>query len=388
MKYLQLIWASLARQRLRAALTLISITAAFVLFGLLDAVRSSFDQLGQSAAGAQRLHTGAKLSFIQSLPRSLRDRIEKLPGVADVTYASWFGGAYQDARNSIFTIAVAANYLQLYPEIELDQAQRNAFAETRNGALIGERLARRYGWKPGDDVQLLSTIFPNRSGDYGWSFRIAGIMRAADRKSGGWFDDAFLLHWKYFDDATPFNRGQVGWYVTRVSDVAQSDRVAKAIDALSANSDHATRTMTEQAASLVWIKQFADVGLITMSIMGAVFFTLLSVTGNTMMQSVRERTAELAVLKAIGFSDLQLLALVLAESLLLLLSGGVVGLALAGAVAPALGSASEGMLVLSTPGASTWLLGAALMLAVGLLVGAIPAALTMRLKVVDALTGR
>jgi putative ABC transport system permease protein len=180
----------------------------------------------------------------------------------------------------------------------------------------------------------------------------------------------------------------VGWYVTRVTDVNQADRVAKAIDAISANSDHETRTQTEQAATASWMKQLADIGLIVGSIMGAVFFTLLLLSGNTMMQAVRERTSELAVLKTIGFSNHAVLAIVLAESVLLLLLGGVIGLGLASLIVPIVGAGSGGMLNLPPVGANSWLLGLTLMILIGLLVGALPALRAMRLNIVDALAGR
>ncbi|HEX6706178.1 MAG TPA: ABC transporter permease [Albitalea sp.] len=388
MKYLHLVWASLFRRKTRTVLTLVSIIAAFLLFGLLDAVRTSFAQAGQSANGAERLQTGSKLSFIQTLPKSLQQQMEQVPGVKAVTHANWFGGAYQDPHNQVFSFAVAPNYLDLYPEVAVSPAERKAFEETRTGALVGEQLARRFNWKVGDKVPLQSTIFPDRNGSKNWSFEIAGILHATDKKSGGFFDQMFLLHWTYFDETTPYNRGTVGWYVTRVADVNQADRVAKAIDALSANSDHETRTLTEQAATASWMKQLADIGLIVGSIMGAVFFTLLLLSGNTMMQAVRERTNELAVLKTIGFSNVSVLAMVLAESLLLLLIGGVIGLALASLIIPAVSAGSGGMLNLPVVGADSWVLGIGLMVLIGLMVGALPASSAMRLNIVDALAGR
>jgi putative ABC transport system permease protein len=388
MKYLHLIWAALFRRRTRTVLTLVSIIAAFVLFGLLDAVRSSFNQAGQSANGAARLQTGAKLSFIQPLPQALQAQIARVDGVKQVTYANWFGGAYQDPHNQVFSFAVAPNYLDLYPEVAVTDTERKAFAATRTGALVGEQLARRFKWKVGDRVPLQSTIFPDRQGSKNWPFEIVGILHATDKKTGGFFDQMFLLNWKYFDETTPYNQGQVGWYVTRVVDVNQADRVAKAIDALSANSDHETRTQTEQAATASWMKQLADIGLIVGSIMGAVFFTLLLLSGNTMMQAVRERTSELAVMKTIGFSSRSLLAMVLAESVLLLLLGGVIGLALATVIIPAISAGSGGMLNLPPVRRGSWSLGVALMVAIGMLVGALPALKAMRLNIVDALAGR
>jgi len=388
MKYLHLVWASLFRRKTRTILTLVSIVAAFLLFGLLDAVRSSFDQAGQSANGAQRLQTGSKLSFIQTLPQSLEAQMAQLPGVKTVTFANWFGGAYQDPHNQVFSFAVAPNYLDVYPEIEVSDAQRKAFADTRTGVLVGERLAQKYHWKVGDRIPMQSTIFPDKEGNKNWVFDVVGILHSLDKKSGGFFDQMLLLHWNYFDDTTPFNHGQVGWYVTRVSDVNQADRVAKAIDALSANSDHETRTQTEQAATANWMKQLADIGLIVGAIMGAVFFTLMLLSGNTMMQAVRERTGEFAVLKTIGFSDGSVLAMVLGESVLLLVLGGIGGMALATVLIPVVSGASGGMLNLPRVGAGNWVLGGVLMVAIGALVGALPAWSAMRLNIVDALARR
>lgn len=388
MKYLHLVWASLFRRKTRTLLTLVSIVAAFLLFGLLDAVRTSFDQAGQSANGARRLQTGARLSFIQPLPASLESQIAAVPGVKRVTYANWFGGAYQDPHNQVFSFAVPPNYLDLFPEVAVTAAERKAFDETRIGALVGEQLAQRFKWKVGDKIPLQSTIFPDKSGSKNWPFEVVGILHASDKKTGGFFDQMLLLNWKYFDETTPYNRGAVGWYVSELADVSQGDRVAKAIDALSANSDHETRTQSEQAASASWMKQLADIGLIVGSIMGAVFFTLLLLSGNTMMQAVRERTSELAVLKTIGFSNLSVLAMVLAESVLLLLLGGVIGLVLAALLIPVISAGSGGMLNLPGVGANSWILGVGLMAAIGLMVGSLPAWSAMRLNIVDALAGR
>ncbi|WP_077033653.1 ABC transporter permease [Pelomonas sp. KK5] len=388
MKYLHLVWAALFRRKTRTFLTLVSVVTAFLLFGLLDAVRHSFDEAGQSANGASRLQTGSKLSFIQLLPMSLAQRISQVDGVKAVTYANWFGGAYQDPHNQVFSFAVAPNYLDLYPEMQVSAEAREAFAKTPMGALVGEGLAKRFGWKVGDKIPLQSTIFPDRSGSKNWQFQLVGLVHVGNMKTDGWYDQMFLLNWKYFDDTTPYNQGQAGWYVTSVKDVNQADRVLKAIDAISANSDHETRTMTEQAATASWMKQFADIGLITTSIMGAVFFTLLLLAGNTMMQAVRERTGEIAVLKTLGFSGTSVMAMVLAESVLLLVIGGAIGMLLSSIIGPIISAGSGGMLNLTAAGAKSWALGGALMLLFGLIVGAIPARHAMRLNITDALAGR
>ena len=386
MKYLHLVWAALFRRKTRTILTLVSIIAAFVLFGLLDAVRISFAEAGKSANGAERLQTGARLSFIQPLPQGLGAQIAQVGGVKDVAYANWFGGAYQDPHNQIFTFAVSPNYLDVYPEVTVDPAQRKAFDDNLNGVLVGETIMQKYGWKIGDKLPLQSQIFPNKEGSKNWNFDIMGTMSSKDGKA--FQSQMIVLHWKNFDETTPYNHGSVGWYIVRVKDINDSDRVAKAIDALSANSDHETKTMTEQAATANWIKQLADIGLIVSSIMGAVFFTLILLTGNTMMQAVRERTSELAVLKTIGFSSNSMLGMVLAESILLLLIGGLIGLGLVSLLGLILPSMSGGMITHTSVGARSWTLGIALAIAIGVIIGALPAWRAMRLNIVDALAGR
>ncbi len=388
MKYLHLIWAELFRRKTRTFLTLVSILAAFLLFGLLDGVRTSFNEAGQTANGAQRLQTGSRLSFIQTLPISLLPRIQQVDGVAEVTYANWFGGAYQDPHNQIFSFAVAPNYLELYPEIVVAPAELEKFVATRTGILVGEKLMKRFDWKVGQKIPLQSTIFPNSDGSKNWAFDIVGVMRNAEGEEGGWYDQMLLLHYKYFEDSTPYVDGDVGWYVSRVTDINQADRIAKAIDALSRNSDHETKTMTEQAATASWMKQMADIGLIVGSIMGAVFFTLLLLTGNTMAQAVRERTSELAVLKTIGFSSASVLMMVLAESVLLVMIGGLLGVGLSALIGSGASAATGGMVNIPPMGWEGWLTAIGLMIAIGLLVGALPALRAMRLNIVDALAGR
>lgn len=384
MKYLHLIRAALFRRKARTILTLISITAAFLLFGMLDGVRQSFASAGQTAAGATRLQTGSRLSFIETLPMSLGPRISAVEGVEEVTWANWFGGAYQEPSNQVFTFAVAPNYLDVYPEANADPAALERFAGTRTGLLVGKALADRFKWQVGDQVPLLSTIFPNSDGSKVWTFDIVGIMDSEDAFLSG----SAFLHWKYFDESTPYNQGQVGWYVTRIGDVEAGDRIARDIDAISQNSAHETKTQTEAAATASWMKQIADIALIVTSIMGAVFFTLLLLTGNTMAQAVRERTSELAVLKTIGFPDRSVLFMVLAESVALIVIGGVIGLGIAAVLGPIVNAGSGGVINMPPVAWSSWLLGIGIMVLIGLVVGALPAIRAMRLNVVDALAGR
>jgi putative ABC transport system permease protein len=387
MKYLHLIWAALFRRKTRTILTLISIITAFLLFGMLDAVRTAFDSGGKSLAGVDRLITSSKYSIIQSLPQALQSRIAGVGGVRDVAYANWFGGIYQDPKNFVVSFAVSPNYLDTYPEIHLSPAQRKAFDADRIGAVVGAPLAAKYGWKVGDKIPLQSTIFPQKNGDKTWTFDIVGIYTVGKDAANG-LDQQFLLHWKYFDEASLYTRHEMGWYIDRIGEPAQADSVAKAIDVISANSDHETKTQTEQAFNASFAKQLGDIGLIVSGIMGAVFFTLILLTGNTMAQAVRERTSELAVLKTIGFSSTSVLAMVLAESVLMLLIGGVIGLGIASLLAPIVSKGSGGFIALPPVGATSWMLGIALMAVIGIIVGALPAMRAMRLNIVDALAGR
>jgi len=387
MKYLHLVWAALFRRKTRTVFTLLSVLAAFLLFGLLDSVRGAFANAGSSVAGVDRLMTVSKISFTMQLPQSLLPRIQSVPGVKQLAYANWFGGIYQDPKNFFPNIAVSPNYFDVYAEYELPPEQAEAFARTRTGAVVGQQLADRFGWKVGDRIPLEATIFPQKDGSNTWPLDLVGIYRIENVKERG-NENQLLFRWDYFDEARQFGNGEIGWYVLRVDDPARSDEVANAIDAISANSDHETKTQSEAAFNASFVSQFADVGLIVGAIMAAVFFTLILLTGNTMAQAVRERVPELAILKTIGFTNRGVLALVLAESVLLIVIGGVLGLALAGLIVGVLQSALGGAMPMEPVGASIWLRGIALMIGIGLVVGALPALRGMRLRIVDALAGR
>ena len=387
MKYLHLVWAALLRRKSRTIFTLLSVLAAFLLFGLLDSVHSAFDAASHNVAGVNRLVTVSKVSFTLSLPKSLYERIQAVPGVTAVTYANWFGGIYQDPKNFFANEAVAPNFLDLYPEWKLSADERKAFRETRSGAVVGASLAKQFHWKLGDKIPLQATIFPQKNGSNTWTFDLVGIYHVTDPKLAAQ-ENILFFNWDYFDEARQFGNGNIGWYITKVNDPAQSNRIAQGIDALSFDSDHETKTQSEQAFNVAFISQLADIGLIVGAIMGAVFFTLILLTGNTMAQAVRERIPELAVLKTIGFSNHGVLSLVLAEAALLLLIGAVVGLVLAGFVVSAVRLKFGTSIPLDPVGGSIWLQGLALALAVGLVVGALPARRGMRLRIVDALSGR
>ncbi len=387
MKYFHLIWAALFRRKTRTMLTLLSVLAAFVLFGLLDAVRVAFSS-GSDAAGVDRMVVSSKYSIIQGLPQSLVTRVEAVPGVKNLTWSNWFGGYYQDRKNQMVNIAISPRQFEVYPEMIVPPDQLKAFESTRTGALVGEALAKRWGWKIGDKIPISGAIFPNKaSGDTNWTFDLVGMFHVKDEKMRG-MEQQLFFRWDYFDEANSYAKHELGWLVVQVSDPDKSSEVAKAIDAISANSDHETKTQTEQAFQLSFAKQLGDIGLIVSAIMGAVFFTLLLLTGNTMAQAVRERIPELATLKTMGFSDKTVLGLVFGEAILLVVIGGVLGLGLVSVLLPLISSVSGGMLQLPPVVAGTWTTGLLMMIGIGLLVGLLPALRAMRLNIVDALAGR
>jgi putative ABC transport system permease protein len=383
MKYLPLVWAGLFRKKFRTILTLLSVVVAFLLFGLLQAVNEAFEA-GAEQARADRLITNSRYSIIEMLPISYLPRIEAVPGVKDVAFASWFGGSYQErpAQFGVFPVE-PERYLRVVPEIDLPEEALERWRTMRDGAVVGRSLAERYGWQVGDRVTLVADIWPQRDGGNEWNFEIAGIFTSPDSEQT---EGALLFRWEYFDEARQYARGTVGWFLLQVEDPDRAEEVAQAVDALFANSSNETKTQTEKAFAQGFARQFGDIGLIVTAILGAVFFTILVLTGNTMAQAVRERIPELAILKTLGFSDRAVLGLVVAEALALIVLGGLLGLGLAAA---ALGGLSAALAGFGIQGISLSVLasGLAVMVALSLAVGLPPALRAMRLRVVDALGG-
>ena len=380
MKFWPLIWSALRRKRVRTFFTLLSILIAFLLYGYLAAVNMAF-RLGVDVTGADRLVLRHKVSFSILLPESYLGRIEATPGVVEATHASWFGGIYQEPKNFFPQMAVEPEgYLALYPEFLLPEEQKQAWLADRTAAIVGRNTAERFGWKIGDRIPIQATVWRKADGSSAWEFNLVGIYDGAEDATD---TTQFLFHYDYFDEARMFAKGQVGWYIVRINDPAHADDIAQRIDTQFANSFYETKTSTEKAFIQGFAKQIGNIGAIIGGILTAVFFTILLVTGNTMMQSVRERTAELAVLKTVGFSNRLVLGLVLAESLALAAVGGVLGLGLAW-WAIGRGDPTGGALPIFFLPPQDVLLGGGFMVALGLLTGLLPAVQAMRLRVVDA----
>jgi len=382
MKFLHLVWRNLMRKKLRTALTLLSIVVAFLLFGFLSAIKQALTG-GVSIAGANRLIVRNKVSIIQFLPYSYKARMEKIPGVSLVTHQTWFGGIYQDPKNFFMQCPVEPeSFLAMFPEFLLPPEQMAAWLQTRTGAIVGRKTAERFGWKIGDKVPIVSTIWSNVGGTRTWTFDIVGIFDGREKNTD---TTPLFFRYDYFDEvrnqSQNWGRGQVSWFTIRIQDPAQAAQVAKAVDAEFENSSAETKTEPEGAFVQGWANQVGNIALITVSILGAVFFTILLVVGNTMSQSVRERIGELGVLKAIGFTNGQMLAMVLMESCLLALLGGAVGLGIASLAHDPTG----GLLPLFYLPHRDLLVGLGLCLALGLVTGVFPALQAMRLRVADAL---
>lgn len=384
MKYFHLVWAALTRRKGRTLFTLLSILMAFLLFGLLDSVRSAFSTTGQ--AGKDRLLIFSSINWGLPLPQGLYGRIRAIPGVGTMEYASAFGGTYQDPNNFIPVEGHADTFLDIYPEWQISPAERDAFLRTRTGIIASETYAKRFHWKLGDKIPLKTALY-RKDGSTVWTFDLVGTYRITDPSMQS-NENTLYARWDYVNEARLEGGGTVDWFALEVSDINQIDRVAQTIDALSANSDHETKTETEYAFYIESLRQLADVGLIVGSIMSAVFFTLVLLTGNTASQAVRERIPELATLKAIGFSPTSVLGLVLGESVLLLVLGSALGLTGAAAIVYWARSTMGSTLFISPVGEAIWLRGLILAVIVGLLVGVLPAMRGMRLRVVDALSGR
>jgi putative ABC transport system permease protein len=380
MKYLPLIWKSLWRRKVRTTFTLLSIFIAFFLFGILMTIRAAFS-IGVDLAGMDRLILIHKISLIMPLPESYENRLQMVPGVELVSNSNWFGGVYQDAKNAFPQMAVEPEkYMAIYKEFKLPPDQMKAWLNDRQGAIAGRDLAERYHWKIGDRIPIQATIWQPKGGGRTWEFNLVGIYdgdQGVDKSN-------FFFRYDYLNENRNIGEGLVGWYIVKIKDPKQSVALAKTFDSMFENSQAETKTTTEKGFIEGFAKQIGDIGSIMIAILVAVLFTLLLVVGNTMAQAVRERTSELAVLKTLGFSDVTVLSLVLAESLFVALVGGGLGLLLAWLFVLQ-GDPTGGRLPAFYLPARDLVLGVVLMVVAGVAAGILPAAGAMRLKITDAL---
>ena len=379
MKFLPLIWKNVWRRKFRTTFTLLSIFVAFLLFGLLMTIRAAFS-LGVEIAGLDRLILIHKVSLIMPLPYSYLGRLQTTPGVELATHQTWFNGIYQEPANFFANIAVEPEkFLKIYPEFRVPPDQVDAWLTDRQGAIVGRDLAERFGWKVGDRIPLIGTIWQPKQGQV-WDFNVRGIYDADE----GIDKTQFFFRYDYLDENRAEGEGLVGWYVVKIADPAQAVALSRTFDEMFANSSAETKTTTEKGFIEGFAKQIGDIGAIMIAISSVVLFMFGLVAASTMAQSVRERTSELAVLKTLGFSGATILALVLAESLSIVIVGGGLGLAAAWLFVQQ-GDPTGGLLPIFRLPPRDLVLGVALMLAMGFLAGAAPALGAMRLRITDAL---
>jgi putative ABC transport system permease protein len=379
MKFARIIWANLFRKKVRLLLTIGSFAVALFLFVFLAVVRDAFNR-GADVASADRLVVINRTSIINPIPLAYRDKILRIPGVKAVTHNNWFGGTYIEEKNFFPQFVIdPENQRTVFPELVVPDDQWKAFVNDRQGAIAGAKLAERFHWKVGDRIPIKTTFYGGAS----WEFNLVGIYHGNKPQSD---ETQFWLQWDYFEEKVPeTDKGRIGWYVLRINNPDDSPRISQAIDAEFANSPFETKTQAESAFAANWVKQFGNIQKLIVSIGVVVFFTLLLVTGNTMAISVRERTSELAVFKAIGYSDRSVLFFVLAEALTIALIGGLLGMVLAMVAVPGLAAALNGLLPNIVLAPKMLLFGLLVAVITGFLSGFLPGMSAMHLRIVNAL---
>jgi len=383
MSWLSLTWANLTRRKLRLVFTLLSIILAFLMFGMLDALRTSLSET-VNLTGADRIISLSKVSIIDTYPLSHYEKTRAVEGVGPVVHLNWFGGVYKEGTMQIPVFAMnAEEFFNVYPEVKITPAELAAWKADRQGIVVGTVLAERYHWKKGDRLPIKSSIFRKANGSDTWEFNIVAIYSVEN--SAGWDNQSAMFHYDYYNESLQFGRNEIGWMTIKVKDPDQSEAVAKRIDALFANSADETKTGTEKAFTKQFLEQIGSIGKILVSVVFAVFFTMLLVTANTMAQSVRERTNEIGVLKTLGFSAGAVLRLIIGEALFLTIVGGLIGFGLAYLAVGGLQPTMKKYFPIFEIDSSTLVVSLVLMVALGVITGLWPAVTAMRLKITDAL---
>ncbi len=383
MNYFSLIWAGLWRKPLRTIFSLASIGIAFLLFGMLQGVNASFEDAADKS-GAERLYVRNHVSDFEGLSISALPQIEVIPGVTEVAYQVLFPAYYQNPGNSIVSFAVdAERFFKVNKDLYVKPEAIAAMRTNRTGALVGSARAQREGWKVGDRIPLNATYWSRNDGSRQWTFEIVGLFSDKDNKIN-FLTNGLIINYSYLDEARSFGKGLVGVFLVNVKNPAAASQVASDIDTRFTNSAWPTKTETIKDGVAAQLKQIGDVKFMVYAIIGAVFFTLLFLTGNTTMQSVRERIPEFAVLKTLGFSDATVTSLVFCEVFLLYACSALIGLGLASVLLPALGST----LGIAKIPLSVVLLGIAMAALMTMGTSILPAMQLKRINLVDALSGR
>jgi len=384
MTLLSFVWSTMWHRKLRTTFTLLSIVAAFLLYGILETVDSKFSHPVADRSAA-RLITVSRYSMGLPLPMAALQTIAAVAGVREATPLAVFGAYYDKPTNVIPTVAVEPeSYLRINVDASVAPDALQAFEARRDSALVGVDLARRFGWRVGDRITLHSTTSISEDGSQDWTFEIAGLMDGKDPATRSAHASGMLIRLDYYDSARAFGKGTVSWFTEAANDPSQAGAVASRIDAAFANSANETSSRSAKEFALMYLRQIGDIGLIIRTVLGAVFFTLLLLTANTMREAVRERTRDLAVLKAIGFSGGTVMGLVVAESLLLCLAAAAIGLGLAYMSLPVIKASLSG---LDLP-ARALLPGFGFAILLALVSSVQPGLRALRLGVADALSDK
>lgn len=380
-KFLPLVWAGIWRKPGRAFLILAQVFIAFTLFGVLQGLNGAIKQ-AVASSHADRLYVGSRLRFGTPLPMSMMARLQSTPGVVGTSYRFMFGGSYQKATQNVPIAATDVDtFLSMYPEVRAEPADvRERMRQTQDGAIVGGVTMRKYGWKVGQRITLQAPL-PRKTGSRDWTFQIVGTNENTEQP-----DSAIVIiaNYRYINESQAGQPDTVAFATVRIADPRQASQVEEAIDRQFANSPNETLTQSELELAQSQVENLGDLDVVVHRITGVTFFVLLFATGALMMQSIRERTPELAVLKTVGFSDLLVMVLILAETLALCIGGAGLGLWIASRILP-LARAYIGLGSLPLAVAVEGLIFAALLALAG---GAIPALRGMRLRVVDALANR
>ena len=385
MKYLYLVWAALRRKPVRTFLTLLSVTTAFFLFGVLQGINFGIEGVFKMLNTAH-LRVMSRVNMNDPMPISHARRMAAIPGVAHVTGLTVVFGSYQQPRNIQIALAVDIDEtFQIYETMKVQPQVLAAMRRTRSGAIVGRALARKYGWKVGDRIPIHAFNVTRKDGSADWVFDIVGFY---DMEQSEWASNMWV-HYDYVNEARGAGKDTAMQFMVGINDARQAAKISQAIDDAFANSPAQTTTQNEKDFVESLLRQIGDISFLVNGIVGAVLFTLLFLTANTMAQSVRERIPELAVLKTVGFSDNTVQWLVLAESLALSILAALLGLGIAALVLPAMTS------VLQAQGGGAMhvrplvvAVGAGVAVLLAIVSGILPARRARRLDIVAALAGR
>lgn len=380
-QWLTLVAGNVLRHRLRTSLTLVGLVAAILAFGVLQTVVETWDA-GADGAAPSRLLTRNAISLALPLPQTYWKRISAVEGVRRVTYLTWFGGIYRDQKNFFPQFAIdAASYLDMYPEILVSDEVRRAFLRDRRGAIVGRRLANRYGFKPGDVIQLHGTIFPGN-----WELVIAGVFDGRDPKTE---TAQLFFRWDYLNETLRVRSGaqadQVGLFAVDVVSINRVAEISQAIDSVFRNSLIETLTETERAFQIGFAKQTEAILVSIRIVSFVVIFVILTVMANTMAMTARERLREYATLKAIGFGPGYVARLILGESVMIALIGGAIAIGLTPPAAALLADHSATLFPMLVVSTDTVILQALSALVVGGLAAVWPMRRAARVSIVDGL---